>query len=267
MPLFLLLTFGMTWSAWWLTSSDTPGAFGIGGPVFLLGIFAPGLVALALTGTDAGHAGVRDLLLRIGRWDVDPRLYLFAIAYMPVTRLSAAGVHRIVTGEWPPFGDTPVLLMFAGILVSTWVQAGEELGWRGFLLPRLSDRIGPGVASVVVGGIWGAWHLPLFLIAGTGSDGQSFPIYVLHVMALSVAMTWLYRRSGGSLLLVMVMHAAVNNTSGLVPGAVVGASNPWTFSGSLVSWATVAFAWAVAMILLPRMQAAGGVPPVKPLRR
>jgi membrane protease YdiL (CAAX protease family) len=265
-PLFLLVTFLVTWGAWWLASAATPGVFGIGGPIFLFGVITPGLTAVALTAVRRGGEGVRELLLPIGRWQVDPRLYLFALAYMPAIRLAAAAAHRLATGSWPAFGETSIFSMFAGILVSTWMQAGEEVGWRGFLLPRLSDRVGPEAASLLVGIIWAVWHVPLFLIPGTGSDGQSFPIYLLHVTALSVAMTWLFRRSGGSLLLVMVMHAAVNNTTGLVPGATPGAADPWTFSASIVSWATVASAWAVALVLLPRLRAAGSPAPSERVR-
>ena len=108
--------------------------------------------------------------------------------------------------------------MLAALLVSTWVQAGEEVGWRGYLLPSLARRLGLGGATLVVGIIWAVWHLPLFFIPGSGSDGQSFPLYLAHVTALSVAMGWLYWKSAGSLLVVMVMHAAINNTGSLVPG-------------------------------------------------
>lgn len=146
--------------------------------------------------------------------------------------------------------------MFAAIPLSTFVQAGEEIGWRGFALPRLADRLGLGGASIVLGAIWAAWHLPLFFMAGTGSECQSFPIYLLQVAALSVAMTWLYWKTGGSLLLVMLMHASVNNTTGLVPAAVSGATDPFAFSGSLVAWVTAALSWLIAVPLLLSMRGA-----------
>jgi membrane protease YdiL (CAAX protease family) len=61
-----------------------------------------------------------------------------------------------------------------------------------------------------LGAIWALWHLPFFFIAGVDKPGQSFPIYMLGTMAISVAMAWLYWRTGGSLLVTMLMHAAVN---------------------------------------------------------
>jgi membrane protease YdiL (CAAX protease family) len=256
---FLLLTFALTWAAWLAVNSAPPGSvvFAVGGPVFLLGVFVPGLVALALTWFAEGRAGVATLLTRIGRWQVNWRLYVFAIGYLAATKLLAAVIHRIVVGEWPMFGDTSVVLIAGGILVSTWVQAGEELGWRGYALPRLAALMGLGGASVLLGVIWALWHLPLFIMEGTGSTGQSFPLYLLHVTALSVAISWLYWKTKGSLLLVMIMHAAVNNTTGIVPAALPNATNPMSFQGSFVGWATVGVAWVIAAILLHQMRGAG----------
>ena len=84
--------------------------------------------------------------------------------------------------------------------------------------------------------------------------GQSFPLYLLQVTALSVAMAWLCWRTGGSLLLVMLLHAAVNNTKDIVPSAVPGATNPFALSTSLAGWLTVAFLWIAAAYFLVRMR-------------
>ena len=260
LPGFFLLTFALTWTAWLapaaLAAPGSAGFFGLGGPVFLLGVFAPAFVALALTAYGEGRVGVARLLARIGRWQVGARLYLFAIGYMAATKLLAALIHRIAMGAWPPFGDTPLPLMLGAILVSTWAQAGEEVGWRGYALPRLATHLGLGGASVLLGVIWALWHLPLFFLQGSGSDGQSFPIYLLHVTALSVAMSWLYWKTEGSLLLVMLMHASVNNTTGIVPAAMPIAVDPMSFEGTLVAWVTVGVSSVVAALLLFRMRGA-----------
>ncbi len=257
---FFVLTFALTWIAWLASAAFvTPGnswLFGLGGPVFLLGVFAPAFVALALTAHSEGSAGVARLLRRIGKWRLGARWYLFAIGYMAATKVVAALTHRLVLGAWPTFGDTSVPLMLGAILISTWAQAGEEVGWRGYALPRLAVHLGLGGASVLLGVVWALWHLPLFFLPGSGSDGQSFPIYLLHVTALSVAMSWLYWKTEGSLLLVMLMHASVNNTTGIVPAAVPDAVNPMSFHGSLVAWSTVGVSWGVAVLLLLRMRRA-----------
>jgi uncharacterized membrane protein YphA (DoxX/SURF4 family) len=81
-------------------------------------------------------------------------------------------------------------------------------------------------------------------------------VYLLHVTALSIAMAWLFWRTGGSKLLVMFMHTSVNNTSEIVPAAVPGAAHPFQLSGSTVAWLTVAVSWIVAAILLVLMRRA-----------
>lgn len=257
---YFLLTFLVTWSVWFAASAfaapGNTGLFGGRGPVFLLAVFAPGLVALAFTAQAEGRAGVTRLLARIGRWQVGARWYVVAIGYFAVIKLGAALVHRIVTHQWPPFGDTPVALMLLGIAVSTWAQAGEEVGWRGYALPRLAQYVGLGGASLVLGVVWAVWHLPLFILPDSGSTGQSFPAYLLQVMAMSVVLAFLYWKTDGSLLLAMLAHAAVNNTTGIVPAAIGGAITPIALGGSLVAWATVALSWVVAVPLLVRMRGA-----------
>ena len=257
---YFLLTFLVTWSLWFaaaaLAAPGNTGFFGGRGPVFLLGIFAPALVAIALTAQAEGRSGVKRLLARIGHWQVGARWYIIAISYFAVIKLAAALVHRVVTGEWPQFGDTPVVIMLLGIAVSLWAQAGEEVGWRGYALPRLAQYVGLGGASLVIGFAWAAWHLPLFVLPDSGSTGQSFPVYLLHVMAMSVVFAYVYWKTGGSLLLVMLMHAAVNNTTGIVPTAVGGDITPIALGGSLIAWATVAVSWAVAAPLLILMRKA-----------
>jgi hypothetical protein len=100
---------------------------------------------------------------------------------------------------------------------------GDRL--RGYALPRLAARFGLARASILLGLTWACWHLPQFFIREADTYGQSFFVYVLQVTALSVAMAWLYARTNGSLLLVMLLHSAVNNSKDIVPSAVSGATN------------------------------------------
>jgi len=133
-------------------------------------------------------------------------------------------------------------------------QAGEELGWRGYALPRLTARFGLGRASILLGLIWAVWHLPQFFIPEVDTYGQSFFVFVLQVTALSVAMAWLYARTNGSLLLVMLLHAAVNNAKDIVPSALLGATSTFGLSASFVAWLTVALLWICAGYFLTTMR-------------
>lgn len=232
---FFLACFGLSWLVW---VALAPG-------LFIIGVFAPAIVALALTWQQGGRRAVRRLLARVVDWRRAPRWYLFAIAFIPAVKLVAAVVHRLATGVWPQFGG-PVYVMAAALLVSTWVQAGEEIGWRGYALPRLAQRLGLSVASMVLGVIWALWHLPHFYMPGSPLLGQSLALYVVQVTALSVAMSWLYWRSGQSLLLVMLLHAAVNNTKDLVPSV----------GQPIIAWSTAGLLWVAAAFFMLQMKGA-----------
>jgi membrane protease YdiL (CAAX protease family) len=139
------------------------------------------------------------------------------------------------------------------ILISTPVQAGEEIGWRGYALPRLAERMGFARASVLLGLVWACWHLPQFSLQGADTYRQSFPIWSLEVIALSVAIAWLYTHTNGSLLLVMLMHAAINNTKDIVPSGAANATNALSLHASSVMYLTATLLWFSAAYFLLRM--------------
>ncbi len=252
---FFLLTYALMWACFITVAvAGIPIYAPLGGVLVLLGTFAPSLMALWITARTEGEGGVRVLLGGVLRWRVPARWYLFALAYIPAIKLTAAVVHRLATGEWPRFGDEPWYLILPAIAVSTPVQAGEEIGWRGYALPRLAARFGLARASILLGLIWGCWHLPQFFIPEADTYGQSFFVYVLQVTALSVAIAWLYARTNGSLLLVMLLHSAVNNAKDIVPSAVPGANSTFGLSASLVAWLTVTLLWICAGYFLTTMR-------------
>jgi membrane protease YdiL (CAAX protease family) len=261
---FFSLTFVVSWVLWIAAaaisggtfSADlTPGIYLFRSLVVLVGVFAPALVALGLTARAEGRPGAVTLLHRIFRWRVGARWYVFALSYFVVIKLTVALVHRMVNGAWPAFGQTPFYVMMVAIIFSTPVQAGEEIGWRGYALPRLARNLGLGGASIILGIIWACWHLPFFFIPGSDNAGQSFPVYLLAVTAISIAMAWLYWRTEGSLLLTMLMHAAVNNTAGIV-SSPASTTNPFALKTSLVAWLTAAVLWVSGAYLLFRMRGA-----------
>jgi hypothetical protein len=213
---------------------------------------APAVVALALTARDEGQAGVRALLARMAILPAQVRWYVFAAGFMAAVKLGVVLLYRTVTGAWPMVGATPWYIMAVATVFSTPVQAGEEVGWRGYALPRLARRFGLPAASLLLGVIWAAWHLPLFFIPGSNSV-ESFPMYVPAVTAISVVMAWLYWRTNGSLLLTMLMHAAINNSASIVRAP---AQNPFAVTPSLIGALTVALLWIPAGYALARMQAA-----------
>jgi CAAX protease family protein len=252
---FFLLTFAVTWSCWIpIVTVPIPAHSFLRAVLLFVGIFSPSLVALALTARVAGEAGVRVLLSRMFKWEVGARWYLFAVGYTLSIKLFVTLVYRITSGAWPKLGTVPLYIIPFAILISTPVQSGEEIGWRGYALPRLGARLGLGWASIILGIIWACWHLPLFFLPDSDTYHQSFIVYVTQVTAISVAMAWLWERTGRSLLLTMLMHAAINNTQDIIPSAVSGGTKIFGFSASPLSWLAAAVLWICAAYFLVRMR-------------
>jgi membrane protease YdiL (CAAX protease family) len=246
---FFGVTYALSWALWTLVALVPPGT-PLRTALFLPGTFAPALVALWLA------PNRQELIDRLFKWQVPGRWYVFALGYLAAAKLAAAIALRMLTGAWPALEPGPWLLFAGGILVSTPFQAGEEIGWRGYALPRLTQRFGLGAASAILGVIWAAWHLPLFFIRATDTTGGSFPFYLITVTAISVAMGWLYARTNGSLLLVMLMHSAANNTPHFVPPPPPAPGNVFALNATMVQWITALFLWVGAGYLLVRMRRA-----------
>ena len=149
---FVVLTYALMWAFFisvaasgYLPSHDARRA------LVLLGTSAPSLIALCLTARAEGAAGVRTLLRSLLHWRVSAQWYLFATGYIAVIKLTVALVHRVIAGSWPAFGGEPWYLIPLAIAFSTPFQAGEEIGWRGYALPRLAERFGIARASLLLG--------------------------------------------------------------------------------------------------------------------
>lgn len=250
---FFVLTYAVMWTCFISVAAAIPARTPPGALLVLLGAYAPSFVALSLTARAEGSTGIRTLLGGVFHWRVAAQWYLFALGYIPAIKLTVALVHRVATGAWPRFGNEPWCVILLAIAFSTPFQAGEEIGWRGYALPRLAARFGLAPASILLGLIWACWRLPQFFIREADTYGQSFFVYVLQVTALSVAIAWLYARTNGSLLLVMLLHSAVNNAKDIVPSAVPGATHTFGLSASLVAWLTVTCLWICAAYFLARM--------------
>ena len=251
---FFAASFALMWACFFTVAAlAISPASPLGATLLLLGAFAPSLAAIALTARASGSAGIGALLGRIGRWRIAAGYYLFALGLTVTLKLGAAVILRLATGAWPPFGGTRPIFLLVAVAFSTPFQAGEEVGWRGFALPRLAARFGLARASLVLGVVWALWHIPQFYVRGGDSYHQSFPVFALDVVAFSVILAWLYGRTRGSLLLVMLLHAAYNNTKDVVPSALPAGRGTFGLDASPVAWVTLALLWCVAAWCLAHM--------------
>lgn len=210
--IFVLLTFVLSWFPWYA---------GIAPEVMAMG---PSIAAFIVVLMVGGKRGFVDLVRPFGRWRASLGLWGLAIFGPVVLYLIGLGVHLLLGGEAPPFtmiraelNLIPLYLVM--VVLMPWNgPVGEEFGWRGYALPKLQKQYGPLIASLVIGTIWGIWHLPSFFspqgVVGAiaASVGMIFILpYTLGTIANSIFMTWLYNRSKASALIAgIVWHAAIN---------------------------------------------------------
>ena len=211
---FFGLTFAVSWAVW------VPMAvLQIEHPLYKLGTFGPAIVALALTAAREGRSGLRALGERLLVWRVSIFWYLFSFLSTAAASLAAIGLHVLLGGEAGEFNDPAQLYLVvpAFLYVLFTSVLGEEIGWRGYALPRLQMRLSALGASVMLGLIWGIWHLPLFWMAGNFHQHIPVSLFLLQTTGFSVLYTWMWNNTRGSLLMAHLFHAASNTTLGVLP--------------------------------------------------
>src|SRR4051812_13426940 len=226
--LFFVLAYLLSWYPWIIALAQGRST----GPN-PLGPFVAAIIVAAIVG---GRREVKDLLSRLVRARVSWRCYVFVFALPVALCLAAAAVALVVTGSHPaiPGSDKWRELPERFIFIFLFIGLGEEPGWRGFALPRLQKKHSPLMASLILAPLWAMWHLPLM--------GHEFPLPILPAFLVSLlggtlAQTWLFNRTRGSVLLQMLFHATVNT---------IGAGLIFPlFSGTtlLVLWWTNALLW------------------------
>jgi uncharacterized protein len=187
------------------------------------GLFGPALAAIIMAAVTGGKSGVKHLLSRVALWRVGVRWYVIALGLPTVLSLAAAGVHYLFDGSRPlQIGAVTALDFIVFVLV-----VGEELGWRDYALPLLLEQRSAVTLSLILGVLWGLWHLPRFLVPGTPQYGLPLPAFVLLTVEYSILMTWVYLQTKGSVLIATLFHGAINLSQGLFLGGIEGASRYW----------------------------------------
>ena len=180
-----------------------------------LGALGPLIAAFAMAGITQGRRGTATLLRSIGRWRVGWLWWAVGIG-TPLLMLGLAIVFVGVWGQqWPdfsPLGASTTATTFwlaDGVLTGILYGVCEEVGWRGFALPRLQRRWNALVSTLILFGIWAAFHIPFFLYRYTFGLG-SLVGFLLGLFAGAVWLTYLYNSTGGSALITMVWHSLFN---------------------------------------------------------
>jgi membrane protease YdiL (CAAX protease family) len=231
-PTFVALAYLLSW-AWWLplVLAGATVRVGMGWPTHLPGLAGPAVSALIVTTLAEGRPGLRALGRRTVRWRVGG-WWLGVLAILGVGAFALLSIGEAVTADaltgypgvaraWSPLATLAFVFLVNGV--------GEELGWRGFAVERLLKRRSLVVTALLVALAWAPWHLPLFFL---NAAFQAFGVaeiagWAIGLTAGSVVLAWLYRGSGGSVLLVAAWHTAFNLASATLAssGAVAAASS------------------------------------------
>jgi membrane protease YdiL (CAAX protease family) len=235
--LYLVLAYLISWSIWPLVLINPDSS--------PLVPFGPGLAAVIVASVAGGRRELFGLLRQLGRWRAGPGWYGVALG-VPLTVAAAAFGVAVISGAQVPRWEPSDVLQVAGSLVVTVVIVGlfEELGWRGFLLPRLQWARTALVAALLVGLVWLPWHLPELV-----SDRGERPLapFVIYILGTSVILAWLYNSTQASLPIVILFHAAFNTFTKFFLSGLQGSHYIvawWTLAGlvALLALAVVAYA-------------------------
>jgi len=235
---FLLITFGIAWSLFaifalfpdWVTQRFGP----LSGrhPLFILAVYAPAMAAFGLVLAHAGLAGLSRFLTRLANWRARPFWWAFLLFGIPLIFIIGSALKGNLAAYEFPFKTVAEALAAMGFMLV--LGPIEEFGWRGVALPLLQRRLAPFWASLVLGLIWGLWHMPAFLMSGTPQSAWDFTPFVIGAVAISVILTPLFNASGGSILLAMLFHFQLNNP--LWPDAQPHDSAVFAAAAVVVTW-------------------------------
>ena len=220
----ITLMFALTWPIDLANSGVLPIKF-----PFLVYLFLGwgfGVASVIMTGLTLGKDAVITLLKRFLIWRVGWKWYLAPFLLAPALIVGGVYLNAALTGVPPDFSTVMAYKIFGKsaylplfilpFFMVDFIANGEEIGWRGYVLPRLQAKYGALTSTLILGVIWGFWHLPKFL---SHWNTVSFVWFMVHTMAISVVYTWLYNSTKGSLLLVTLFHAATNATGVFMPMA------------------------------------------------
>lgn len=201
----------------------------------------------------------------IVHWRVGVQWYLVVLLGVPVLNLLAFLAVPGVLADFVAPDSRLVRLYLSEMAISLTIGIAplwEEIGWRGFAYPRMQRAHGPVVGSLVLGALWGLWHLPFFFgpLARTGPNATfvSATIALLEfsigLTGLSVVMAWILNNCGGSTLLAILIHAAFDS-SGLALVVLFPSTPPYYLP---VHYQTLGIAIVFSVAALVLIVATGG---------
>ena len=212
---FFAIAFGLAWTSIGcliLFANELEAVFGplsAKNPLFILAVYAPAIAAFTLVIRHCGIAGLGRFLTRLSLWRVHWGWYAFLLLGIPLLYYCGAALKGNLTEAGFPFPNTAGAISAIAFMLI--LGPIEEFGWRGYALPLLQRRLAPLWAGLLLGVVWGAWHLPAFFLSGVPQSAWAFFPFFIGSIALGVIVTPLFNASRGSILLPLLMHWQLNN--------------------------------------------------------
>ncbi len=204
--------FALPWAVWGSAIAQGNGLIGWRLPQGVaLWVLTPSIAVAALI--LGGRRALADLTRRITRWRGPLWVYAAAVVVPLVIGATTVGLtvaagRPLHLGETESLGTCLVYFSYAiGLFLLT-----EEAGWTGVILPRLQTRMRPLAASLVLGLMWGMWHLPLLNVPGEHDHGLPFTAFLVLIVPTCVVMSAFVNATGGTVLAAALFHAAFNAT-------------------------------------------------------
>jgi len=182
-----------------------------------IAVFGPMVAAFLLTGIKSKKEGLRSLWK--SGWNTNFRkIWLLpTLLLVPIMGLITLFILQLLKQpiQWE-YGLSLAMIVPVGLLIWLLGALPEEFGWRGYALGRLQTKCSPLVASLILGIIWGIWHLPLHFIQGTTQSVIPIWEFLAQTIVLSIIYTWLFNGTG-SVFVVILFHAIGNITGAVLP--------------------------------------------------
>lgn len=236
---YFVLVFGIEWLLVFIVSSLVPPMIAL-----LIGSWLPNGVGVFVTGVAGTRAGLRELFSKVVLWRIGLKWYAIAL-FLPIAMgFLAIGLYTLFGNAVPDFAPATQLLPIVLLAVFTGAM-GEELGWRGTALPRLQARWNALISSLILGVLWGLYHLPSFVLSGLPLQDLPLIPFMVAALGITILISWTFNHTGGSLIIVFLYHFAFNFI-GSATGIFGVPALLWLFAGicSVVAIAVIALDWA-----------------------